>query len=123
MVRIWDVQSGTLIHNLQGHVDRVNKIGFSPDGTTLASGSWDNTIKFWDAETGELFHSISVYPDIVIDLSFDPEGRAIVSGSWRGTVMSWTWNLDRLTETGCAWIQPYLISRPEQQSICDLSGS
>jgi hypothetical protein len=25
----------------------VNSVAFSPDGTLLASGSWDNTIKLW----------------------------------------------------------------------------
>ena len=29
--------------------DRVASVAFSPDGKTMVSGSWDETIKVWDA--------------------------------------------------------------------------
>ena len=31
------------------HSDRVYSVAFSPDGKTIVSGSWDQTIKVWDA--------------------------------------------------------------------------
>ena len=33
---------------LMGHSGPVHSVSFSPDGTTLASGSWDGTILLWD---------------------------------------------------------------------------
>ena len=39
------------IGTLEGHTSRANSVSFSPDGTTLASGSSDATIKLWDVAT------------------------------------------------------------------------
>jgi WD40 repeat protein len=36
---------------------RVDAIAFSPDGKTLASGSWDHSVKLWDVATGKEIRS------------------------------------------------------------------
>lgn len=43
---------------LKGHADSVCSIAFSPDGTKIATGSYDNTARIWDVETGELLHCL-----------------------------------------------------------------
>ena len=37
-----------LVGTLQGHSRDVTSVSFSPDGTKVASGSEDNTIKIWE---------------------------------------------------------------------------
>src|SRR5205823_5992616 len=38
---------------LHGHQDTVNRVVFSPDGTVVATASWDGTAKLWNATTGQ----------------------------------------------------------------------
>src|SRR5580692_5931455 len=37
---------------LRGHHNTVNCVAFSPDGSKIISGSYDETIRVWDASTG-----------------------------------------------------------------------
>ncbi len=47
-VRLWNVKSGENIATFRGHCSDVQCLAFSPDGTILASGSYDGTILLWD---------------------------------------------------------------------------
>ncbi len=38
---------------LAGHTEEVQYLTFSPDGTTLASGGRDKTIKLWNVADGK----------------------------------------------------------------------
>ena len=47
-IRLWEVASGENIATFWGHPTDVQSLAFSPDGTLLASGSYDGTILLWD---------------------------------------------------------------------------
>ena len=49
---VYDVETGEALDLLTGHTDSVLSVSFSPDGTTLASGSMDKTVRLWNVETG-----------------------------------------------------------------------
>ena len=47
-IQIWDVATGEIIATLWGHPTDIQSLTFSPEGTLLASGSFDGTILLWD---------------------------------------------------------------------------
>jgi WD40 repeat protein len=72
-----------------GHSSIVSSVAFSPDGKTIVSGSFDNTLKLWDAATGRELRTLSGHSDTVCSVAFSPDGRTIVSGSDDGTLKLW----------------------------------
>lgn len=51
IIRVWDMQSMSLVKTLSDHSNAINGIEFSPDGKHLVSTSIDGTIRLWDSNT------------------------------------------------------------------------
>jgi WD40 repeat protein len=77
--------------SLSGHNYWVNSVTISPDGETLASGSWDKTIKLWHLKTGEQIYNLTGHTETVHALAFSGDGELLASGSWDKTIMLWYW--------------------------------
>ena len=50
-IRLWEVASGENIATFWGHPTDIQSLAFSPDGTLLASGSFDCTTLLWDVKS------------------------------------------------------------------------
>ncbi len=53
IVMLWDVGTGQHRKTLTGHTLCVYSLAFIPDSRTLASKSYDRTIRLWDANIGQ----------------------------------------------------------------------
>ena len=84
-VRVWRAE-GTILHLAwQAHSDTVRALAFSPDERTLATGSWDGSIKMWDIQSGTLLWT-SWFTDNIECLTFAPDGCTLASGGDDATV-------------------------------------
>lgn len=78
-------------NRLSRHNSVVAGVSFSPDGKTIASASWDNTVKLWSHEGREL-RTLKGHTAGVSGVHFSPDGRTLASASWDGTVKLWNRN-------------------------------
>ena len=72
---------------LQGHINWVTTVAFSPGRRYIVSGSLDRTIQLWDAQTGvQVGNPLQGHIDSVLSVAFSLDGMHIVSGSSDSTI-------------------------------------
>lgn len=84
VLRLWDVGSGKLLHELAGHESLVEQARFSPNDKQIISASWDQTARIWDVETGNLVRTLT-HTDVITSAKFSPNGQQILITSLDGT--------------------------------------
>jgi WD40 repeat protein/tRNA A-37 threonylcarbamoyl transferase component Bud32 len=91
-VRLWDVRTGKLVHELDQGGYGAFTLEFSPDGRTLAVSGFEPVASLWDVATGTQIGPQLTAGDrrTMIDLS--PDGRRLLEthGNGRGAV----WDVD-----------------------------
>ncbi|MBN8617322.1 MAG: PD40 domain-containing protein [Anaerolineae bacterium] len=63
---VWDVETGQNLFSLNGHLDRIYGMAWSPFGDFIVTSSRDATIRIWNAATGELLSTFT-FPDSVTE--------------------------------------------------------
>ena len=101
-VHLWDVSTGTLRNTLKGHTATVMSVSFSPDGSTIASGSvyvppipptvplilnpnlkqleGKGELLLWDVATGQQKNNFTKHIGNVYSLSFYFDGSSLAVG-------------------------------------------
>ena len=124
-IELWDITIGEKLSTLSGHggplpvVDRENVIPegvrdqmffpdagvhvlvlkFSPDGTKLASGSKDKTVRLWDTNTNEELAILQKHTGWINALAFSADGKQLASGCTDKTVNLWDTDTGELIAT------------------------
>jgi WD40 repeat protein len=79
----------TFTHSLKGHTDWVLSIAFSPDGHTIASGSFDQTIRLWNRNTGLCLKVLQGHTNWIHSVAFSPDSQLLASASSDQTIQIW----------------------------------
>ena len=103
IITLWDVVTGQPVATLEGHLDKIDSVIYSPDGNTLASTSWDDTVRLWDIATKqniEIFEGDSRY------VAFSPDGTLLVFHKLNVGVKVW----NRMTRTMATIDEDYFMA-------------
>ena len=73
---------------LEGHTAPIAALAVSPDGATLASASWDHTVRLWPLAGGAP-RVLDGHTQNVNGVAFTADGRALVSVSYDLSVRIW----------------------------------
>jgi len=89
-VKMWQIETGQIIHTFKGHSDFVMSVNFSPDSEEVLSGSADNTLKRWNTKTGKEVDTFQRNIGWVYSIALSNKtNRAILSGSRDNTPRLW----------------------------------
>ena len=95
-IQLWDIVSdqpriSRTIGKRHEHGYMIMSIAFSPDGTSLAAGLYDSTIRIFRVEDGKCVDTLSgKHKDAVRSVTFGDNNRRLLTGSWDGTIHLWT---------------------------------
>jgi cytochrome c len=73
---------------LEGHEAPIAALAVSPDGATLASASWDHTVRLWPLAGGAA-RVLEGHTQNVNGVAFSPDGRTLVSVSYDLSLRIW----------------------------------
>jgi prepilin-type N-terminal cleavage/methylation domain-containing protein len=85
-VVLYDVRSGSAFPPLKDHAGKVTSVAFAPDDKTLASTSYDGTVKLWNVATRRAALTIIGHTGPVTQATFSPDGKLMAATGADGTV-------------------------------------
>ncbi|HEY2412728.1 MAG TPA: protein kinase [Pirellulaceae bacterium] len=97
-LKIWEAETGKEILSINDAAP-VMSVAFSPDGATLASGSFA-AIKLWNARSGKLQQTVAGFAHDVRGVAFSPAGKRLAGagGSFEKPELK-VWDLETGNQT------------------------
>jgi eukaryotic-like serine/threonine-protein kinase len=88
-VTLWDVATQKELHSTSGYKESAQGLAFSPDGSLLASASYDGSVRFLRVATGEVESPLTGIREGCSGVAFAPDGRTLAVACEDGTVRLW----------------------------------
>lgn len=85
-----DPKTAKSISEFTAHKDAIYGLAFSPDGTTLATASYDKLVKLWSVGAKPVEKlALTDHSDAVYAVAFHPSGKLLATGSADRAVKVW----------------------------------
>lgn len=90
VVRIFDLNNFSVKHELQGHINSVFSVKYSPDKNLLLTAGRDAHLKIWDVNSGYLqINDIVAHMYAINNIEFSPDGKHFVTCSMDKSIKVW----------------------------------
>lgn len=92
--QLWDANTGAEIRRFIGHSSTIWSAAFSPDGSQIATASWDGTAILWDTLSSRPLHRLRGqllirHGSVVSAVAFSPTGEYLLTGGGDGAAILW----------------------------------
>lgn len=89
VVSVFDIASGTLVHEVSASTLPVRTVAFSADSAQLYAGADDASYSVWDVLTGERIDSVAAHAGWVLAIACAPNGLHYATSSADRQVKIW----------------------------------
>jgi serine/threonine-protein kinase len=95
IMRLWDLDKGSLVRDFRGAANPLGSVVFLPDGKrALSAGGLyngiDNTVRLWELATGrELRPAFEGHKHAISSLALTADGSRVYSGGWDSSIRAW----------------------------------
>ena len=104
-IQLVQVDEKRLLASLAGHSTQVSDMAFHPQGTLLASASYDKSLKIWNLE------DLAVLPTVIDDFeswllatTFTEDGSALLTGEANGKIRNFTLEMEEYYDLLCGFL-------------------
>ena len=109
-IRIWDIETGALLHTLGGKAPFPVPLAYSPDSSQIAGASIISDVEIWDMKTGASLHTLKGHLHPVSAVSYSPDGKRLASASYDKSVKIWDAQTGALLQTLKEHREPLLFA-------------
>ncbi len=89
-VKVWDLETNTLLTSLEGHNARINDLKFNADGSMFAAASNDKLVQIWHTDSlNDEPLALNDHEWWVFSVAFSPDNLKVVSGCSDNLIRQW----------------------------------
>lgn len=95
-VTVWDIESGYMEAQLEGHTQRVRAVAFTQDGRIVLSASRDHTVRVWDWQSERQLLIYEGHSERIWAVKHIPNSTLAISCSYDKSIQVWDFETGKL---------------------------